>query len=790
MQKSINNIRAVPFYKTGGFIAFALGFLSLIVVLLPIIIGEKGYFIYYGDYNAQQMPFYHLAAEAVKNGNFGWNWTTDLGANFIGSYAFYLIGSPFFWITAILPSSWIIHLMPFMLAVKHGVAALTAYAYIKRFVKSREAAIIGGLLYAFSGFQIFNIFFNHFQDVTALFPLMLIAMEELICNNRKGIFALTTALMAALNYFFFTGEAVFLVIYFIVRCFSKDFPATPKKFFTLLLEAIIGVMLACIILLPAALAILSNYRINEHLYGLDMVIYGDKTRIFRIIESFFMIPDAPARPNLFAEGAGKWASIGGYLPLFSMTGVIAFLKYKDGHWAKRIFIICMICAFIPILNCSFYMLNSSYYARWFFMPILIMAMMTAVVIDAKNEENIPMKDGIWITAAITAAFGIISLLPVKKEDTTEFFSLTKYPVHFCIVFAIAAVSLVAVIFIAKRRKQKKLSLKRVLVLTVTACVICTASIVYFGAVSRDTALKYIDRAIDSENDVTLNVTDDNFFRLDISKNMDNYPMLWDLPNMRCFHSVVPGSVMEFYAAAGIGRDVASRPDKEHFALRGLFSVKYYFDEIRRDDNENNTKSPIPGFEFKEDMNGFHVFENKYFIPMGFTFDNYISRSDWEKISEENRTSVLIRAIVLEDDDVQKYDSILNELPAYEKIVSEKDYISECEKRISSSCDTFEYDSYGFKATITSDKDNLVFFSVPFDEGFTAKVNGEETEIEMVNAGFMAVPVQAGENTIEFEYETPGLKAGGFISLAGVLLLIAYVGANRIIVKKGGKANAS
>ena len=71
MQKSINSIRTVPFYKTGGFTAFILGFLSLIIVLLPIIIVEKGYFIYYGDYNAQQMPFYHLAAEAVKSGSFG-----------------------------------------------------------------------------------------------------------------------------------------------------------------------------------------------------------------------------------------------------------------------------------------------------------------------------------------------------------------------------------------------------------------------------------------------------------------------------------------------------------------------------------------------------------------------------------------------------------------------------------------------------------------------------------------------------------------------------------------------
>ncbi|MGN0631751.1 MAG: YfhO family protein [Ruminococcus sp.] len=778
MQKTIQRRGcAVPFYKTGGFTAFILGFLSLLAVLLPIIVAEKGYFIYYGDFNAQQLPFNYLASEAVKAGDFGWNWNTDLGANFIGSYAFYLFGSPFFWLTAVLPSSWVPHALPFVLALKHGIAALTAYAYIKRFVKSREAAVIGGLLYAFSGFQLFNIFFNHFQDVTAFFPLMLIAMEELVCNNRKGIFALTTALMAAINYFFFTGEAVFLVLYFIVRCFSKDFPATVKKFFLVLLEAVTGVMLACVILLPAALAILSNYRINERLYGLDMVMYSDKARILRIIQSFFMIPDVPARPNLFAESMGKWASIGGYLPLFSMTGVIAFLKHRDGHWAKRLVIICMICAFIPVLNSGFYMFNSSYYARWFFMPILIMAMMTAVVIDTECENTIPMKEGLWITGVITAAFGIISILPVKEEDGgISFFTLPKYPVHFCIVFGIAVISIASAAFIAKKRHTDKSILKKALVLTVTACVVCTTSVVYFGAFNRDDALEYIDKAIDNENDISVSVSEDNFFRCDISEGCDNYPMFWGIPSMRCFHSVVPGSLMEFYAEAGIGRDVASRPDTSHYALRGLFSVKYYFDEIKEE--EEDVSSPLPGFVPGDSANGFRVYENEHFIPMGFTFDNYISRSEWTAIGKEKRTSVLIRAIVLEDEDAEKYGSMLDKLPLSERMVSEEEYIVECDRRKSSASSSFTYDSYGFTADITADKDNLAFFSVPYDEGFTAEVNGSETEIVKADAGFMAVPIQKGENHIVFRYETPGLKAGAVISVAGAVIFIAYIAINR------------
>ena len=139
---------------------FLLGFVIIFLIMIPVMIMTGGYFVYYGDFNSQQLPFYQLAHHAVRNGEFGWNWRTDLGANFIGSYSFYLLGSPFFWLTVLFPDSWVLYLMPYLLAMKHGFAALTAYAYLRRFVRGRQASMIGALLYAYSGFQLFNIFFR------------------------------------------------------------------------------------------------------------------------------------------------------------------------------------------------------------------------------------------------------------------------------------------------------------------------------------------------------------------------------------------------------------------------------------------------------------------------------------------------------------------------------------------------------------------------------------------------------------------------------------------------------
>lgn len=71
-------------------------------------------------------------------------------------------------------------------------------------------------------------------------------------------------------------------------------------------------------------------------------------------------------------------------------------------------------------------------------------------------------------------------------------------------------------------------------------------VVYFGAFTPQRARQYADEAIDPENDISISVSEDDFFRTDISENCDNYPMLWKLPCMRAFQSVVPVSIMDFY----------------------------------------------------------------------------------------------------------------------------------------------------------------------------------------------------------------------------------------------------
>lgn len=744
---------------------FLSAFCMFFLIVLPVVIYNKGYMTYYGDFNSQQLPFLKHIHESVRNGNILWDWYTDLGSDFISTYSFYLLGSPFFWLMLLVPESLVLFSVPLVLSLKYAVSALTSYAYIKRFVKRDSSAVIGCFLYAFSGFQAYNIFFNHFHDVTALFPLMLIAMEEHVTKNRRGIFALTVALMAVTNYFFFAGQAVFLIVYFLLRSRCRDFRVTPKKFISLFFEALLGTAAASFILLPSALSVLGNFRVSKHLLGMDMLAYSDRTRIWRIVQSFFMIPDSPARPNLFSDGTSKWSSIAGYLPMFSMAGVISFVRAKPDKWQSRLIKFCVLCAFIPVLNSMFYMFNSEYYARWLYMPVLIMAMVTAQIFERTDINPVP---GFRACTLFLAAVLIISFLPAKEEDTVTWAAFGKYKVYLYISLGITAAFLIIAGYIFSCRKNRKKYIRKGIVFTVAASFVSTAAVFYFGIYDGPYPDRYIAASI-NDTSASVIIDDEEFFRADISENCDNYPVFWGIPSMRCFNSTVSPSIMEFYNSIGITRDVASRADTSHYALRGLLSVKYYFSA--KDDE--NSAPDMPAFSKISDGDHFEVYENTEYVPMGFSYDTYITDEQLGKISEKKKSNALMHSVLLTEEQAEKYSDILENAEISDSMLTKKTYLSDCEKRRNSSCSEFSTSTNGFTARIKTDRKSLVFFSVPFDKGFTAYVNGVKTDIEKVDNGFMAVVVPEGESDIKFSYVTYGLETGIKISAAAFLIILVY-----------------
>ncbi len=767
---------------------FLLGILTAAAFFIPYCILGQGYFLFYGDFNVQQVPFYQLCHEAVRSGEIGWNWGTDLGVNFIGSYTFYLLGSPFFWLTLPFPNSFVPYLMGPLLILKFGLASLTAYFYLRRFVRNPESAVLGGILYAFSGFSVYNIFFNHFHEAIVIFPLLLLSMEMHIVDRRRGPFGAMVFISALTNYFFFFGMVVFCVIYWVIRVSHRCWKQSLKSFFLMAFEAVLGLLMSMVLLLPTIFAVLQNDRLSSVNLGYNSWLYGRVQIYANILEIFFFPPDIPARPVFFPDADIKWSSMGAWLPLFSMVGVFAFAGAKKKNWISRILKICLVMALVPILNSAFYMFNSAYYARWFYMPILIMCLATVMAVE---DNNISWKPAFkWVTAITVVTTLIVGLWPAGKNDdgsishfgiyTFEEDSYT-YIVRFWVTCAIALISLLILgILLHKYRKYHSIFIRNSL------AAVCVISVIYsavFIGCGKSHSYDINDEVIPDliEGKVELE-GDPDTFRIDCYECMDNTAMFLGYSSINAFHSIVPGSVMEFYEYVGEERSVASRPETDNYAIRSLLSVKYLLSRVGGDSFvDDDGETLMPYWQFVKQENDLNVYENECYIPYGFTYDSYISKEKCDTISEDQRAEMLVKAILLDEKQIEKYAKRLGleNIDEVGYFLDGLDFLEDTKARSETAAYEFVREKNGFSSKIKLEKENLVFFSVPYEEGWTAYVNGSPVEIEKVNIGFMAVLAPAGDVEIEFRYSTPGLMLGLVISLSAALMFGLYL----LIVKK-------
>lgn len=790
----------LPKDRGRGWATFLLALLVAGIMFAPSIIAGQGYFLFYGDFNVQQIPFYRMCHDAVREGRLGWSFGTDLGANFIGSYSFYLLGSPFFWLTIPFESDMVPYLMGPLLILKFACAALTAYLYLRRFTRTARAAQLGGLLYAFSSFSVYNIFFNHFHEPLIMFPLLLLSFEWLFTENRRGVFALCVALAAVVNYYFFFGMVVFLVLYWFFRRSSGAIEPKRGRFFSFLIEGVLGVLLSAFLLLPSVMAVAGNSRVSELQNGWSAILYGREQIYFQIFQSLFFPPDLPARP-VFCPGIGvKWSSIAAWLPVVGMSGVLAYGIAKKGSWLKKILVACAIMAGIPVLNSLFSALNSAYYARWFYMPILLMVLAT---LQAMDDESIDWEKGWRVSALFTVLVAlVVGLFPQKQGDELVFGlyedagSTDKtFLLRFIISCAIALLSLLICRGLVALKPRRKTMFRAAL------CGVCVISIA-FGTVflhdgqQHSSAMEgvMIDALIESK--VTLPDSQD-CWRIDVYDGEDNTGMFLGYDSINAFHSVVPPSIMDFYTFIGQKRDVASRPDTSVWPIRSLLSVKYLLNLKGTDRFVEDDGTPkMPGFSYINTSGGYYVYENQNYIPYGFSYDYYMTESECELLFEkEQRPAQMLKAMIVPDDCSSELTAGMTHYSqelfkgevTLESMVERDDRPYEVnghtdEKTLSkdaahlaeSSATLFKKTKNGFKAMVQRSKSNLVFFSIPYDEGWRCTVNGTEAPIVKANVGFMAVSVPAGSSEIVFTYKTPYLTTGCLVSLLGLALFLLYL----------------
>lgn len=88
-----------------------------------------------------------------------------------------------------------------------------------------------------------------------------------------------------------------------------------------------------------------------------------------------------------------------------------------------------------------------------------------------------------------------------------------------------------------------------------------------------------------------------------------------------------------------------------------------------------------------------------------------------------------------------------------------------------------------RGTIDVKKNSPMLLSIPYDNGWSAYVDGKPVKIHKVVDNLMAIDLKAGHHKIVLNYHVPGLKLGWIVSITSIVLFAGFL----IVIRTKNKA---
>ena len=762
--------------------AFFLGALLALLALSPAIFPYGGQYVTRGDFIEQQLPFILETRRILRGGLNSYSFSTFLGAPAVGSYAFYTLGSPFVWPLALLPEALIPYGISVMAIMKHAVCALCAFLFFRKVIRDDRLALLGSVLYTFSSFTVVNTQFYHFTEVIAFFPLILYGLEIAMSDTpRPGLLALFCGLNTLVNYYFMLGSALLTALYFAFRFFSADWKGARslRRVCIAVFECGMGCALAGVILLPALLFMLSITRTGAADLSLLTATYAPATLLERI--RTLLMPIESNVVHAYYGDAPSWCSTACCLPVFGLCGVLVFLSMKrQQRWLKGLVAALLVCSVVPVLCGAFALFTNISYTRWWYGLALMLTLATLYALRGETRRRVWALSLAGCAAAVLALTvpfllpdGALAHLP---EAAARIIQNRKTGAYAPDAFRALSILLTllgggALLLLIARRLRYPAAL---------ACVCLVACIQYAGYIAVGDAHllsggSEVGKGVYQLSEIaepTLASLDlpepEDYTRIDYSMKLRNYGLLRDQSSLTCFTSLRASGVGRFVSMAGFGFDESTTvtPQNADPALYALLSVTEYhqWPEDRALDDA------VPeGFLYDREENGASVYVSEAAVPMGFLQTTYTG-THHQRMDSETVGSVMLAAATLDDAGIEKLSAKMDKLDVY----AIPDWQESAARLRANSCDRFETTADGFTAHIDAKEAGLLVFTIPYDKGFSATVDGQKTEILPCDVAFMGVWMEPGEHEIVFTYRTRALGLGIAMSVIAAAVLSAYV----------------
>lgn len=804
-----------------GYVA---AFLAPIAIML-IIFAQRGIFPF-GEESFLRTDMYHQYApffsefqdKLTRGGSLLYSWNIGMGVNFSALFAYYL-SSPLNWFLILCPKGLIIEFMTYSIVLKTGLAGLSMAYYLRKHCGTRDIGIaFFGIFYALSGYMAAYSWNIMWMDCILLFPLIVLGLERLVKEGKGVLYCLTLGLSILSNYYISLMICIFAVLYYVAILILEQ-KMTWEKFirrsFSFAVYSLLAGGLAAVVLLP-------------ELYALQMTASSDFT-FPKTVSQYFPIFDMLARHigNVGTEiGLDHWPNI--YCGVAVFLFFFLYLASNKISGKEKTVYLTMLLFFLAsfsvnVLNFIWHGFHypNSLPSRQSFIYIFLLLVMC-------YRAYMYLRETPWKHIVLAFWGSILFVIMAQKLVTEDHFYFGVYYV------AILFLSLyLGAIYLYKKGPRYY---NRAVLVAITLVTIESAINMTITSITTTSRTAYIKDNKAVETLVNQVIPGSEFFRMEkVTRKTKNDGAWMNFPSVSLFSSTANAELSDLFKKLGCESSTNAYSITGSTPLiDSLFAVKYGIYSEKPEDSElrmflaqegdtllyENLYTLPLGYWVSNDLetmwnlevgnpadvqNGLadalesaHVMNlvmdgqtegtrMSFYPEESGEYYAYVSNKKIEKVRvttalgsktfDNIKRGYLLELgycaageeVTLQAEDTQEtmYADVYR--------FSEKGLAAVYDKLSAQPWRLTSWTDNSLEGTITCEKNGVMMTSIPYDEGWSIRVDGVEQKPQKMLEAFMGVPLSSGSHTVTMTYRPQGIMSGWVITLLSGTLLLAIIG---------------
>lgn len=592
-----------------------------------------------------------------------WNMDIGYGADIITTMHYYVLGDPLALLSVLVPKeTWMDEFYSLLILLRIYLAGLTFSYYCFYRENEKFPTLMGALLYAFSFWTIQGaVRHPYFMNPLIYFPLILVGVEKIFERKRARLYILMLAVSVISN-FYFGYMICFMVLGYCVARYLMIHGSIRVRELALWVGRFLGytgiaLLLSAVILVPVVLCLFSAGRFQS---GRAIPLLYPSSYYGWLI------------PAVLTGSAGYWNCMG--YTAFGVTAIFVLFLQKKRRTVYKICLLLMLgCMLLPyaghVLNGFSYETNRFVWAGAMLVSYLVVKIWPEIgTLTTKQKKGF---------AAAVIVYTAVCLFVEKSRMEMALAALVTLLVLACVV--ICRESLI--------RTEKVF--RGIMLAGLMGCLVLQGFYQYSPEEENYLATfsgnnEPLASLTDwSATSAAAGIEDDSVWRYDQygTTRWYNESLQLGVHGVSSYWSLSESSYGQFQREMYLNQDLDYRYtslDGRSF-LDALASVKYFgvasgAEAYLPYGYRNNVVTRWTGQDAEKagqaeaqggntaglDAAKISVYENDCWLPLGYTYDRWISREEYEELTVTEKQQALLQGIVLEDSGLEAAEPVYSD----------------------------------------------------------------------------------------------------------------------------------